>query len=107
MNRSFKTVALGLLAVAGALAAGVAHACSYVYWSVDINAPGHPVGVGASFSNALVVYPEPVYVAPPPVIYVPRRVYVQPRPIYYYGPPAYYYGERGRHRHHRRREHDD
>lgn len=99
MIRSFKTLVLGSLAVAGALMAGSAQARGDVYWSVDVQAPGYPVGVGATFSNAprVVAYPQPVYVAPPPVVYapppvvyVPRPMYVQPRPTYYYGPPAYY-----------------
>lgn len=112
MNRSLKTLVLGAVAVAAALAGGVAQARNNnVYWSVDIAAPGYPVGVGASFSNAAPVYyapppvyvaPPPVYVAPPPVVYVPRPVYVQPRPVYYYGQPVYY-GPRWKHHHH----HDD
>ena len=109
MNRSLRTVAVGLLAVAGTLGVGVAQARSNVYWSMDIDAPGYPVGVGASFSNAPVVYPQPVYVAPPPVVYAPppMSMYMQPRPVYYYGPPVYYYGERWRLRHHRHHEHGD
>jgi hypothetical protein len=113
MIRSLKTLVLGSLVAAGALAAGAAHAGRDVYWSVDVQAPGYPVGVGASFSNAprVVAYPQPVYVAPPPVVYapppvvyVPRPVYVQPRPVYHYGPPAYYY-DHPRHRRHWRHDH--
>jgi len=108
MNRSLKTAALGLLAVAGSLAVVAAQARSDVHWSVGISAPGYPVGVGASISNAPVVYPRPVYwaapppvvYAPPPVVYVPRPVYVHPAPVYYYGGEAYYYDKRKkRHRH--------
>lgn len=113
MTRILKTTALGLVALAGAIAVGAAQARSDVYWSVGISAPGYPVGVGASFSNAPVVYPRPVYwappppvvYAPPPVYYVPRPVYVQPAPVYYYEGDAYYYGDRKkRHRHPRFRD---
>jgi hypothetical protein len=107
MTRSLKTLALGALAVAGALSAGWAHAGSNTYWSVQVSAPGYPVGVGAVFSNlpGVPAYPPAVYVpppvryVPPPVIYTPApAVYVPPRVIYVpvaaprpvvYGPPAY------------------
>ncbi|HEY1393534.1 MAG TPA: hypothetical protein VFV25_09150 [Methylibium sp.] len=112
MNRSLKTLALASLVLAGTLASGVARA-DRVYWSVGVNAPGYPVGVGATFSNAPGVYvapapviyaPPPVYVAPPPVVYAPP-VYVAPRPVYYGPAPVVYGGYyRGwKHRHH----HDD
>lgn len=88
MTRSFKTLVLGTVAVAGALAGGAAHAHSDVYWSIDIRAPGHPVGVGVALGNAprVVAYPAPVVVAPPPVVYGP--------PAVVYGPPAMVYAPR-------------
>ena len=99
MNRSLKTVALGLLAVAGMLGVGVAQARGNVYWSIDISAP-------VVYQQPVYVAPPPVVYAPPPVVYVPRPVYVQPRPVYYYAQPVYYNGERWRYRH-RHHEHDD
>ena len=91
MTRILKTMALGLVALAGTLAVGAAQARSDVYWSVGISAPGYPVGVGATFSNAPVVYPRPVYLAPPPVVYAPPPVYYAPRPVYVRPAPVYYY----------------
>ncbi len=104
MTRSLKTLALVAATAAGTLAAGVAHARSDVYWSIDISAPGYPVGVGVNLSNAprVVAYPAPVVVAPPrgvygppqvvyappPVVYAPHPVYVAAPPVFY-GPPVY------------------
>lgn len=99
MTRSLKTLVLGALAVAGAMAGGVAHARGDVYWSIDISAPGYPVGVGVNLSSAprVVTYPAPVVVAPPrgvygppPVVYAPPPVVYAPRPVYVAAPPVYY-----------------
>lgn len=89
MSRSVKTLAWAI-AAAGALATGAAQARSDVYWSIDIVAPGYPVGVGASVSNApRMVYPAPVVVAPP-LVYAPPAVVYAPRPIYVAAPPVLY-----------------
>lgn len=107
MNRSLKSVALGLLAVAGMLVVGVGQARSNVYLSVDFGVPAaypQPVYVGPP---AVVYAPPPMVYMPPPVAYAPRPVYVRPRPVYYYGQPAYYNGERWRQRHHQRDNDDD
>lgn len=117
MTRSLETLALAAVTAAATLAAGAAHARSDVYWSIDVVAPGYPVAVGASLSNApRMAYPAPVVVAPPPVVYAPPVVYVPrpvyaPRPVYvaapplFYGPPVYVVGGKhwkrahGPHRH--------
>ncbi|MCI1191749.1 hypothetical protein MOJ79_07830 [Calidifontimicrobium sp. SYSU G02091] len=121
MTRSRKTLWIAALALGGALAGGAAHARGDVYWSLDISAPGYPVGVGVNLSNAprvvaypapVVVAPPPVVYAPPPVVYAPHPVYVAPRPVVY-APPVYVYERRHwkrghRHDHHRHRHgHDD
>ena len=75
MNRSFKIVALGLLALAGMFGVDVAQARSNVYFSVDVGVP--------------VAYPRPVYLAPPAVVYAsPPVVYVLP-PVAYAPRPFY------------------
>lgn len=75
MSRSLKSVALGMLAVAGMVCVGVAQARSNVYFSVDVGVP--------------VAYPRPVYMAPPAVLYAPPpAVYVLP-PVIYAPRPVY------------------
>ena len=111
MNRSLKSVALGLLAVAGMLGVGVAQARSNVYLSVDVGVPmAYPQPVYVA-PPAVVYAPPPVVYMPPRVVYVPRPVYVRPRPVYYYydyGQPVYYNkGEHWRQRHHERDDDDD
>ena len=93
MTKTQATLA-GLLALAGALAAGTAQARDNVYWSIGIHAPLDPYGasIGTTFSNHRPVYaPAPVYVAPAPVyyyapaprvVYRPVPVYVEPAPVY-------------------------
>jgi hypothetical protein len=124
MTRSLKSLTLGALAVAGALSAGLAQAGGNTYWSVQVSAPGYPVGVGAVFSNlpGVPVYPPVAYVpppvryvpppvvyTPPPVVYVPRPVIYAPAPVYavprpvVYGPPAYRVHPRHWQRQHRHR----
>ena len=104
MSRSLKSVALGMLAVAGMLCAGVAQARSNVYFSVDVGVPMAYLRTVYMAPPAVLYAPPPVAYVVPPVVYAPRRVFVRPAPVYYYGQPAYYHGERGRHHHH---EHDD
>lgn len=107
MNRSLKSVALGLLAVAGTLGLGVAQARSNVYLSVDVGVPvAYPQPVYVA-PPAVVYAPPPVVYMPPRVVYAPRPVYVHPRPVYYYGQPVYYNGERWRQRHLERDDDDD
>jgi hypothetical protein len=99
-----KSSVLAVLALAGGLFAGAAHAGG-VRWSVNINVPGP-------------VYAEPVYYAPPPVYYAPPPppppvyYYERRRPVVVYGPPAVVYrrgppaivgGSWERHRHDRDR----
>lgn len=104
MSRSLKSVALGLLALAGMLGVGVAQARSNVYFSVDVGVPvAYPRPVYMA-PPAVVYAPPPVVYVAPPVVYSPRQFYVRPGPVYYYGQPVYYNVERWRHRHH---EHDD
>lgn len=107
MNRSLKSVALGLLAVAGMLVVGVAQARSNVYLSVDIGVPvAYPQPVYVA-PPAMVYAPPPMVYMPPRVVYAPRPVYVRPRPVYYHDQPVYYNGERWRQRHHQRDDDDD
>ena len=108
MSRSLKTLVVGSLAVAAALAGGLAQAGSNVYWSVDFAVPGVPVAVGGTVSNVprvtgypmptvvmpRVAVPPPVVVHPYPVVYEPRPFVVVPQPVVY-GPPAYYVDHRG------------
>jgi hypothetical protein len=96
-----KPLIVALVALAGALGAGAAHAGD-VHWSIGVNLPVHPnVSVGVS-SAPPVVYEAPrVYyprvVAPAPrVVYVPQPVYVQ-RPVPVYGPPVYVHDRWHRH----------
>jgi hypothetical protein len=66
-----------LLALAGALSAGAAHARDPdVRWSVTIGSPMYAV-------------PGPVYVEPQPVYVQPQPVYAVPVPYPYYRAPAY------------------
>ena len=86
---------VALVAAAGGLSAGTAHAGN-VFWSIGIQAP--PVTsvisngpVYQPYYQAPQVYyqPAPVYYQPPPVYYQPAPVYYQPQPVYI-APPVVY-----------------
>lgn len=94
---------IAVLALAGGLFAGAAHAGGHVNWSVNINVPGR-------------VYSEPAYYAPPPVYYEPPRATYYAPPVTYYrppvvvyrpGPPAIVGGSWRHHHHHHRHDRDD
>lgn len=123
-----RTIWAALLALAGLLGAGSAHAGGNVYWSVGIHAPLDPFGasIGTTISNApRVVYrpapvylaPAPVYMAPPPPVYYPAPVYYKPAPrvVYVQRPaPVYVMHKHHPHKHwkhhhrqHRHHDHDD
>jgi hypothetical protein len=82
-----KPLIAAFLALAGALAAGAAHAGSDIHWSIGVNLPVYPnVSVGVSSAPPVYRprygYHAPVVVAPPPVVYVPQPVYRRPVPVY-------------------------
>ncbi|MDE1950403.1 MAG: hypothetical protein KGL43_11075 [Burkholderiales bacterium] len=112
MNPFPRSIFAGLAAVAASLALSPAPAYAGVSWSIGINVPGYPVGVGAVVSNGPYFVAQPVYVAPPPVVYVQQPRWVYPAPVVVTPSPVYYGvpGRRGyeRHRHwHHREDHDD
>jgi hypothetical protein len=98
-----KPLIAAFVALAGALAAGAAHAGSNVHWSIGVNLPVYPnVSVGVSSAPPVYGprygYHAPVVVAPPQVVYVPQPVYRRPVPVY--SAPVYVHqphGNWGRH----------
>ena len=82
-----KPLIAAFVALAGALAAGAAHAGSDIHWSIGVNLPVYPnVSVGVHSAPPVYGprygYHAPVVVAPPPVVYVPQPVYRRAVPVY-------------------------